>query len=210
MRGVVGSMRHTSARAAVNSWMAYASRCGVVRRQLRGALVALRPRGRALRCAFNSWSVHNLSKVRMKRAVKALLTRSHRVGFNTWSYAVQRKRRLLHTTIKGIKSMQLSSHRAALNGWCAHVAESRRLEKLLEHSLSTVRHAKASKVWRQWSGVAESGRAKEDEWRATVDRLWQRRAFVTLAGMRNVAAAEIPQTGEPSVLMALPIFATCR
>ena len=74
---------------------------------------------------------------------------------------MQRKRRLLHTTIKGIKSMQLSSHRAALNGWCAHVAESRRLEKLLEHSLSTVRHAKASKVWRQWRAVLRSGQPKK-------------------------------------------------
>ena len=121
MRRAVASMILSSLRVSLNTWMSYAEEHAEASRVLAGALSSLKPEGRAMRLALNTWAGVMMQRRSMVVAVASLTNSEQLWGLRVWSAhaaLVRRQReRVEETARRAIKSMSLQSLRAAMNAW---------------------------------------------------------------------------------------------
>ena len=163
MRGAVASMILSSFRASLNTWMSYAEEHAEASRMLSGALSSLKPEGRAMRSALNTWVGVMVQRRLMVVAVASLTNSEQLWGLRTWHAhaALVRKwrERIKETARRAIKSMSLQSLRAAMNSWVAMSEARQRNQQKLLFAASAFRGDGMRKAINTWSENVETFRS---------------------------------------------------
>jgi len=162
MRRAVASMIQSSLRVSLNTWMSYAEEHAEASRVLAGALSSLKPEGRAMRRALNTWAGVMMQRRSMVVAVASLTNSEQLWGLRTWHAhaALVRKRRVRveQTARRAIKSMSLQSLRAAMNTWVAMSEARQRNQQKLLSAASAFRGDGMRKAINTWSENVEVSR----------------------------------------------------
>ena len=162
MRRAVASMIQSSLRVSLNTWMSYAEEHAEASRVLAGALSSLKPEGRAMRRALNTWAGVMMQRRSMVVAVASLTNSEQLWGLRTWHAhaALVRKRRVRveQTARRAIKSMSLQSLRAAMNTWVAMSEARQRNQQKLLSAASAFRGDGMLKAINIWSENVEVSR----------------------------------------------------
>ena len=160
LRGVIHELQGTGVRRAWLRWRGVAT-VGLSKEQrIAGVVRSLRPQGRAMRRALNSWAPHGRERALLRRAGAAVYNRGLRAAMNTWAEFAAERRGALSLMSRAAAALTNRGLRTAFNSWSTGAAERAAALERLRRSAMSLRYRGLRSAVNGWVEVARERAAR--------------------------------------------------
>ena len=137
LRGAIHELQGTGVRRALLRWRGVAT-VGLSKEQrIAGVVRSLRPQGRAMRRALNSWAPLGRQRALLRRAGAAVYNRGLRAAVNTWAEFAAEREGALSLMTRAAAALTNRGLRTAFTPWSTGAAErAAALERLRRSAVS--------------------------------------------------------------------------